>query len=127
MFGHQGLHKFVPWYWLAQFLIVASFVALLFPRIRKEYRFLLPLVSVMVFSGIWIEKGMALVLPGFTPTPLGEYTEYHPTWIEIFNCLFIWAGGFFVFSLLVNGAVRIMTGEVRHPDAPPHTREAEAA
>ena len=29
--------------------------------------------------GIWIEKGMGFVLPGFIPTPLGEVFEYSPT------------------------------------------------
>ncbi|MEZ5581736.1 MAG: hypothetical protein R3F37_02185 [Candidatus Competibacteraceae bacterium] len=28
------------------------------------------------FMGIWIEKGMGLVVPGFIPTPLGEIFEY---------------------------------------------------
>ena len=34
---------------------------------------------VMLFLGIWIEKGMGLIIPGFVPTPLGEIVEYSPT------------------------------------------------
>jgi len=29
----------------------------------------------MPFLGIWIEKGMGLVIPGFIPTPLGEIDD----------------------------------------------------
>ena len=118
MFGEHGLHKFVPWFWSSIVLIVGAFVMLLIPGIRKEHRFFLPLACAMTFVGTWIEKGMTLVLPGFIPTPLGEYVEYFPTWTEIFNCIFIWALGFFVFTLLLKGAIGIITGEVRHLDHP---------
>ena len=118
MFGEHGLHEFVLWFWLSMVLIVGAFVMLLFPAVRKNYRCFLPLACVMTFAGIWIEKGMTLILPGFLPTPLGEYAEYFPTLIEILNCIFIWALGSFVFTLLLKGAIGIMTGEVRHTDHP---------
>jgi molybdopterin-containing oxidoreductase family membrane subunit len=127
MFGEHGLHEFVPWFWLSMALIVGAFVMLLFPGIRKEHRFFLPLACAMTFAGTWIEKGMTLVLPGFIPTPLGEYVQYYPTWIEIFNCIFIWALGFFVFSVLLNGAIKIMTRDVRHPDALEEQHESGGA
>jgi hypothetical protein len=36
----------------------------------------------MAFAGIWIEKGMGLIVPGFIPSPIGEVTEYYPTFVE---------------------------------------------
>ena len=36
----------------------------------------LPAESVQALAGIWIEKGMGLIVPGFIPSPIGEVTEY---------------------------------------------------
>jgi molybdopterin-containing oxidoreductase family membrane subunit len=116
MFGSHGLSKYMPWFWISMALIVGSFIMLLSPRLRKDYNFFLPMVSVMTFLGIWLEKGMTLVLPGFTPTPLGEYAEYTPTIVEIFNNGLIWALGFFAFTLFAKGAIGVLLGELRYPE-----------
>ena len=63
-------------------------------RSGHSYDRLLPLVCFVVFFAILIEKPMILVFPAFSPTPLGEYAEYHVTLIEFFNVLFVWAVGF---------------------------------
>jgi Ni/Fe-hydrogenase subunit HybB-like protein len=117
MFGHHGITEFVPWFWVTMGLIVGSFVLLLFPKIRKSYNRYLPAVSAVVFLSVLVEKPIILVFPAFVPTPLGEYVEYHPTLIEYFNMLFVWACGFMGITLLMKGALGILTGEVRHPDA----------
>jgi hypothetical protein len=44
----------------------------------------------MIVIGIWIEKGMGLIVPGFIPSPLGEIVEYTPTLNETLIC---WASG----------------------------------
>ncbi len=111
MFGLNGLTDLVPWFWSSLALITLSFVLLLFPSIRKNYK-VLPVICVMTFIGIWIEKGMGLVIPGMIPTPIGELTQYKPTFIEIFNCIGIWAFGFILLTLLVKGAAGILTGEI---------------
>jgi molybdopterin-containing oxidoreductase family membrane subunit len=46
---------------------------------------------VLAFAGIWIEKGMGLIVPGFIPSPIGEVTEYYPTFIEVADDR--WASG----------------------------------
>ena len=38
------------------------------------------LACVLMIVGIWIEKGMGLIIPAFVPSPLGELVEYQPTW-----------------------------------------------
>jgi molybdopterin-containing oxidoreductase family membrane subunit len=118
MFGHNGLNGFVPWFWITLILIVASFILLLIPKIRKSYNCFLPAVCAVVFLVILLEKPVILVFPAFSPSPLGEYTEYHPTLIEYFNMLFVWAVGFMGLTLLMKGAIGVLTGEVRHPDHP---------
>lgn len=114
MFGHNGLNMYVPWFWGVMVALVGSFIALLFRKVRRSYDLLLPLVCVVVFMSILIEKPMILVFPAFSPSPLGEYAEYHITLIEFFNVLFVWAIGFLFLTLILKGAIGILTGEVRH-------------
>lgn len=114
MFGHNGLNMYVPWFWGTIIALVSSFIALLFRKVRHSYDRLLPLVCFVVFFAILIEKPMILVFPAFSPTPLGEYAEYHVTLIEFFNVLFVWALGFLFLTLILKGAIGILTGEVRH-------------
>jgi molybdopterin-containing oxidoreductase family membrane subunit len=114
MFGHNGLNMYVPWFWVTMVAILGSFVALLFRKVRSSYDLLLPWVCVVVFMSILIEKPMILVFPAFSPSPLGEYAEYHITLIEFFNVLFVWAIGFLFLTLILKGAIGILTGEVRH-------------
>jgi molybdopterin-containing oxidoreductase family membrane subunit len=114
MFGHNGLNMYVAWFWAVILGIVGSFIALFFSKVRKSYDRWLPLVCFVVFVAILTEKPMVLVFPAFSPTPLGEYAEYHVTLIEFFNVLFVWALGFLSLTLILKGAVGVLTGEVRH-------------
>ncbi|HXI10032.1 MAG TPA: NrfD/PsrC family molybdoenzyme membrane anchor subunit [Thermodesulfobacteriota bacterium] len=117
MFGAEGLSRLVMWYWASIILMIAGFVILLNPRMRKDTKFYLPLACVLTFAGIWIDKGMGLVLPGFIPSPIGEYAEYMPSYIEIINTVGNWAAGLFLFTLLTKGAIGVLLGEVRHSQA----------
>ena len=117
MFGLHGLTGLVPWFWSAVVLMVLSFVLLLIPAVRHDMN-KLPWVCAMAFAGIWIEKGMGLIVPGFIPSPIGEVTEYHPTIFEWMMVLGIWAFGFFILTILLKGAIGILLGEVRFGGQP---------
>jgi len=123
MFGHNGLNHYVPWFWGVIIALVVSFIALLFRKVRHSYDRWLPLVCFVVFFAILIEKPMILVFPSFSPSPLGEYTVYHVTLVEFFNVLFVWAIGFMSLTLILKGAIGILTGQVRHHSAPAITPE----
>jgi Ni/Fe-hydrogenase subunit HybB-like protein len=112
MFGLHGLTRLVPWFWSAVFLMVGAFILFLIPAVRNDMR-LLPIACTMAFVGIWIEKGMGLIVPGFIPTPIGEVTEYFPSFVEWLMTLGIWAFGFFVLTILLKGAIGILLGEIR--------------
>ena len=62
----------------------------------------------MAFAGIWIEKGMGLIVPGFIPSPIGEVTEYTRRFVEWMMTLGIWAFGFFILTILLKGAIGIL-------------------
>jgi molybdopterin-containing oxidoreductase family membrane subunit len=113
MFGLHGLTKLVPWFWGSLIAMLTAFVMFLIPSVRKNYK-LLPIACVLGFGGIWVEKGMGLVVPGFIPTPIGEVTEYYPTMIEVMMSLGCWAIGFFILTLLLKGAIGILLGEVKY-------------
>jgi molybdopterin-containing oxidoreductase family membrane subunit len=68
----------------------------------------------MAFTGIWIEKGMGLIVPGFIPSPIGEVTEYYPSFVEVLMTLGIWAFGFFILTILLKGAIGILLGEIKY-------------
>ncbi|CAB1367307.1 sulfate reduction electron transfer complex DsrMKJOP subunit DsrP [Denitratisoma oestradiolicum] len=112
MFGLHGLTALVPWFWSSIFLMVTSFILFLIPSFRNDFK-KLPIACVMAFSGIWIEKGMGLIVPGFIPTPIGEVTEYVPTLVEVLLTLGIWAFGFFILTILLKGAIGILLGEIK--------------
>lgn len=109
--GLHGYSKLVPWYWVSTIFMTFSFIFLLFPRLRKNHK-LLPIVCVLSIIGIWIEKGLAFILPGFLPNSLGEIVEYSPSLVEIIISSGNWAVGLFLFVILVKGAIGILTKEV---------------
>lgn len=113
MFGHHGLNNLVPWFWASLILMVSAFIMLLIPSLRKDHG-KLKYISAMAFAGIWIEKGMGLMIPGSIPTPIGEFTQYSPTFLEIFNSLGTWAIGFIVMTILLKGAIGIILGDIKY-------------
>jgi Ni/Fe-hydrogenase subunit HybB-like protein len=72
----------------------------------------LNLTCVLSIAGIWIEKGMGLVIPGFIPTPLGEFVEYTPSLNETLICLGIWSFGLLLYTIFLRMAVPILQGRL---------------
>ncbi len=117
MFGLHGLTALVPWFWSSVVLMVVSFAMFLTPAFRNNMK-LLPIPCGMAFVGIWIEKGMGLVVPGYIPSPIGEVTEYYPTFVEWLLTAGIWAFGFFVLTILLKGAIGILLGDIKFGASP---------
>ncbi|MCA9322570.1 MAG: polysulfide reductase NrfD [Planctomycetes bacterium] len=109
LYGHTAL---VPWIWSAIALNLFALFSLYTPLVRR--RFWLNLACVAMIIGIWIEKGMGLIVPAFIPSPLGEIVEYTPTWNEIFVCLGIWAFGLLIYTIFVRITVPVLTGRLTH-------------
>src|SRR5690349_20708844 len=109
-FGLDGHHALVPWIWTAvTFNIVAMFILVL--PLSRSLKYL-NLACALAIVGIWIEKGMGLVVPGFIPTPLGEIVEYSPSLNETLICLGIWAFGFLAYTVFLRMAVPILQGRL---------------
>jgi molybdopterin-containing oxidoreductase family membrane subunit len=110
-FGLEGMNSLVPWIWSALAMNLVAVVILTIHPLRRQ-RLLLNIACVLAFFGIWIEKGMGFVIPGFIPTPLGEVFEYSPTAVELVLSAGIWAFGALVFTLLARASIAIETGAV---------------
>jgi len=116
MFGVQGLDDLVPWYWGSLAANITAFLILLTPRLRKNY-YILPIACILAFGGIWVEKGMGLLIPGFIPSPIGEFSRYLPTTLEILVTLGNWAMGFLILTILLKGAIGVLLGDIKYGKA----------
>jgi molybdopterin-containing oxidoreductase family membrane subunit len=97
--GLDGYGALRPWMWAGQVLTISAVTLLLIPKIRRQEKYL-AVLCVAVVTAIWIEKGLAMVVTGFIPSPLGKITEYSPTAPEIAITLGVYALGFFVLTVL---------------------------
>lgn len=120
MFGAHGNDDLVPWYWGSLVANLTAFAMLLTPRVRKNY-YLLPIACLLAFGGIWVEKGMGLLIPGYIPTPIGEFTHYVPTRMEMLVTLGNWALGLLILTLLLKGAIGVLLGDIKYARHVPQT------
>lgn len=114
--GLGGFDSLQPWIWFALLLNVIALVILMIHPLRKNM-LTLNIACVLAFIGIWIEKGMGLVIPGFVPTPLGEIFEYAPTVVELSVAAGIWAFGALIFTLLAKAVIAIEQGRLKDRDS----------
>ncbi len=106
LFGVDGNTALVPWIWTAIVFWIVAIVMLLTPRLRKKETTLL-IAMVLIFISMWIDKGMALLIPGFIPSPLGSFTQYFPTAPEVFVTLGIWGIGFLILTIFYKLAISV--------------------
>lgn len=119
LFGLHGHHKIVPYVWGAIAMEVIAMVVLSVPKLYKN-RNLLVTSCVFIALGIWVEKGMGLIIPGFVPDPLGEVVEYGPSVTEFFVCAGVWAAGAFLYTAFARVATGILSGTIsEHPELGP--------
>lgn len=113
--GLDGHNNLTPWIWTATIFNFTAFLLFLNPSTRKNIK-TLNLGCVLMFVGIWIEKGMCLVIPGFIPDTLGEIYEYMPSTDEVFVVLGAWAFGAMLYTLMIRTVIAIETGKLRKPE-----------
>ncbi|MDH5674535.1 MAG: polysulfide reductase NrfD [Myxococcales bacterium] len=102
----------VPWFYTALSLELLAVAVLMLPPLARRTGPLLVACGMTVI-GVWIEKGMGLVIPGFIPSPLGEIVEYVPKPVEVVLSLGIWCAGGLLFMLLLKPVVAVKSGALR--------------
>ncbi len=90
---------------------ITAAIILLSPVRQRQWGILLSCVLIIV--GIWIEKGLGFVIPGFIPTPLGDFVQYVPSLNELVICIGIWAFGLLLYTLFLKTAIPILEGRWR--------------
>jgi molybdopterin-containing oxidoreductase family membrane subunit len=114
MFLGVGEHTtIVPYMWLSVFCSIVAFLLFLIPKTRA-HPFTLNLGCVLIFIGVYLEKGMGLGIPGMTPDTLGEIYEYFPTANELMVSAGIFSAGSLAFTLMVKVATPIMVGRTEN-------------
>ncbi|MFH2007367.1 MAG: sulfate reduction electron transfer complex DsrMKJOP subunit DsrP [bacterium] len=100
-----------PWWLLAAMwgfaaLAVIGLVIMVNPRTRNH----IPTLAVgagCVFAASWLEKGLGLVIGGLTPNPMGKYTVYTPTLVEIGIAVAVWSFGMLILTVLYKVATGV--------------------
>ncbi len=105
-FGLKGHNALVPWIWSGIGMNLLGTLTLIWNPGKNNPKVLVP-ACILLFIGIWIEKGMGLIVPGLVPSPLGEVIDYAPSWVEISIALGILAIGIGVVTALIKPALII--------------------
>jgi molybdopterin-containing oxidoreductase family membrane subunit len=113
-FGLDGHAALAPWIWTALVLLLVATLIGMVHSLRRNPVFM-NVACLLTIVGVWIEKGMGMVIPAFVPTPIGEIYEYTPSGTEIAITIGIWAFGLLLFTLLAKAAIPIECGVLRRP------------
>jgi molybdopterin-containing oxidoreductase family membrane subunit len=105
-FGIHGHNALVPWIWSSVAMTVTAAFLLLNPKVLNR-AWILNTACVLAFIGIWIEKGMGMVIPGFVPSTLHEIVEYTPSLLEWKIMAGIWALGLMIYTLAIKIAINV--------------------
>jgi molybdopterin-containing oxidoreductase family membrane subunit len=106
LWGAHGYRGLQPWIWSAITLNVGAAAILLWPGLARRHGWL-ALACVATFCGVWIEKGMGLIVPAFVPSTLGELADYAPSLVEWKVSAGVWALGAMVLTVGVRAALGV--------------------
>ncbi len=109
IFGFVGTEEGAwigPWMWTAAVLGITSMILLVVPKLRTNDK-ILPYTLIMLVMATWIDKGLGLLIGGFSPTAFKTYTIYTPTIPELTISLGIFAVGALVTSILWKIALEV--------------------
>jgi molybdopterin-containing oxidoreductase family membrane subunit len=104
--GIEGHTRLVPVMWLCTALIAVALPILIIPNARRNEK-ALGFAAVATFIGLWLEKGISLVVGGFVPNPFERVFEYWPTLPEVLIALGVWGIGFFILTILYKVAISV--------------------
>jgi molybdopterin-containing oxidoreductase family membrane subunit len=105
--GVGGNRDIVMYGWASLIISIIAFLLFLIPKTRKNV-VTLNIGAILIWFGVYIEKGIALLIPGFTPDTLGQIYIYRPSLAEIKIAAAIFAIGFLIFTLMTKIAIAIV-------------------
>jgi len=64
--------------------------------------------ALLIYASVYVEKGIALIIPGYTPDSLGQIYTYTPSATELRVACAIFGFGFLFFTILVRIAIFLL-------------------
>lgn len=97
--GHGHPLWVTTWMWAAVVMAIVSFLLIAIPSTRDNAS-ILPFTLIILVIASWIDKGLGMLIGGFTPNPFDGITVYAPSFAELTISLGIYALGALVVSVL---------------------------
>ncbi|OFY74703.1 MAG: polysulfide reductase [Bacteroidetes bacterium RBG_19FT_COMBO_42_7] len=107
LFGIGDHKEIVPYSWSSIIMGCIAFILFLIPKTRKNF-LTLNIGAVLIYGSVYVEKGIALIIPAFTPDVLGQIYVYTPSWTEIKTAVMVFSLGFLLFTFLSKIAIAIV-------------------
>ena len=104
--GSHGHTELVPWMWTAAAFALISLALLIPPKLRYNQK-LLPWTLIILVIATWIDKGLGLLIGGFTPNPFNEITTYWPSGKELMVSMMVYALGALTLTILYKVATDV--------------------
>ncbi len=106
--GHSGL----PLYsWGSFALMLIGFLLLPLSGFGVRKAILIP-ACIIIPIGIWIEKGIGVIIPAYVPNNLGKIYDYWPNIHELMIVAAIWALGLLLYTLILKVTVPILKNKI---------------
>ena len=102
--------------WTSTVFAVIAFLLFVIPKTRKD-PVTMNVGCVLIYISVYIEKGIALIIPGYTPDTLGQIYHYVPSWTELRITVGIFCFGFLLYTLMVKITVSILFDRSTQPAA----------
>lgn len=93
--------------WSSFLMALAAFLIFLIPKTRKNL-LTLNIGAVLIYFSVYLEKGITLIVPGFTPDVLGQYYFYVPSDVEVRTAVMIFSSGALLFTFISKIAIAIL-------------------
>lgn len=107
LFGIEGNRAIVVYSWASIIMGFTAFLIFLYPKTRKNLT-TLNIGAVLIYFSVYFEKGIALIIPGFTPDTLGQYILYVPSHSEIRTAIMIFSSGALLFTIISKITIAIL-------------------
>ncbi len=106
--GYDGHAEWAPFMWFAVICTAIS-LALLIPAKTRDNHSVLPWALLLLFVATYIDKGIGLIVGGFTPNPFDKVTAYLPTVPELAITVGIYAVGAMIITVFWKIALDVKT------------------
>lgn len=108
----SGLHgqpsPIAPYAWMSLAFAITSFVLFIIPKTRMSL-LTMNIGCVLIYMSVYVEKGIALIIPGYTPDPIGQVYHYVPSATELRVAIGVFGIGFLLFTLMVKVTIALLS------------------